>query len=79
MARDDTPVEGRRQISPGVVVAAVVGVLLAIFIFQNTDDQTVQIYFWEVTAPLWIVLLGTALVALLMTELASTLRRRRKR
>ena len=79
MARNDSEVEGGRQINPGLIAAAVVGVLLAVFIFQNTDDQTVSIFFWEVTAPLWVVLLGTALVALVITELASTIRRRRRR
>ncbi len=68
-----------RQVSAGLIGLGVLAVLLAIFIFQNTDDQTVKLYFWDVTAPMWIVLLVTALVALVMSELFTLVRRRRRR
>lgn len=71
--------ESTRQVSAGLVGLGVLAVLLAVFIFQNTDDQTVKLYFWEVTAPMWIVLLVTALVALLLSELLTLVRRRRRR
>jgi uncharacterized integral membrane protein len=76
MARDDG--DGKRQVNAGIVGLAIVAVLLAIFIFQNTSRVTVELYFWEFTGQMWIVLLGTALVALVLAELATMLRRRRR-
>jgi uncharacterized integral membrane protein len=76
MARDGG--EGGRQISAGIVGLAVVAVLLAIFIFQNTGELTVKVYFWDFTSPLWVVLLATALVTLVLAELATLVRKRRR-
>jgi uncharacterized integral membrane protein len=77
MADEDN--DGGLQISAGFVGLALVAVLLMLFIFQNTDDQPVKIYFWEVTAPMWLILLGTAMVTLVLTEVAGFIRRRRRR
>ncbi|MDZ7678594.1 MAG: hypothetical protein U5K29_08570 [Acidimicrobiales bacterium] len=71
--------DGGLQISAGLVGLTLVAVLLAVFIFQNTDDQPVSIYLWEVTAPMWLILLATALVTLVLTEVAGFIRRRRRR
>ncbi|MFP3907241.1 MAG: hypothetical protein ACLFRV_13910 [Acidimicrobiales bacterium] len=71
--------DGGLQISAGLVGLALVAVLLAVFIFQNTDDEPVNIYLWEVTAPMWLILLATALVTLVLTEVAGFIRRRRRR
>lgn len=68
----------RTQISAGFIALAVIAVLLVVFIFQNTQDETVTLYFWEFTAPLWLVLLATAVVALVLAEVATFLRRRRR-
>jgi hypothetical protein len=35
---------------------ALVAVLLAIFIFQNTGEETVEIFFWDFTGPMWVIL-----------------------
>ena len=67
------------QISAGLVGLTLVAALLIIFIFQNTGDQPVKLYFWEVTAPMWLILLGTAVVTLVLTEVAGFIRRRRRR
>lgn len=67
------------QISAGLIGLTLVAALLIIFIFQNTDDQPVKLYFWEVTAPMWLILLGTAVVTLILTEVAGFIRRRRSR
>jgi uncharacterized integral membrane protein len=79
MARDDEPNEGGRQISAGVVGLALVAVLLAVFIFQNTVRVPVKLLLWEFEGQMWMVLLGTAVVSLVLVELASMLRRRRRR
>lgn len=70
---------GRTQISAGFVGIAVVAVLLIVFIFQNTQDETVTLLLWEFSAPMWLVLLGTAVVTLVLAEVATMLRRRRRR
>jgi uncharacterized integral membrane protein len=67
------------QISAGLIGLVVVGVLLLIFIFQNTQDETVEIFFWDVEAPMWVILLGTAVVAIALAELGSFIRRHRRR
>ena len=76
MARDRD--EGGPQISVGLVGLALVAVLLIVFIFQNTGELTVKVWFWDFTGPLWVILLATALVALVLAELATFLRRRRR-
>jgi uncharacterized integral membrane protein len=76
MAREGD--EGGRQVNAGLVGAALVAVLLAIFIFQNTDEQNVKVYFWDFTGPLWVILLATALVTLVLAELVTLVRRRRR-
>jgi uncharacterized integral membrane protein len=79
MAKDDEPNEGGRQISAGVVGLALVAVLLAVFIFQNTVRVPVKLLLWEFEGQMWMVLLGTAVVSLVLVEFASMLRRRRRR
>lgn len=76
MARDGG--EGGRQVNAGLVGAAIVAVLLAIFIFQNTGEVTVEVFFWDFTGPLWVILLATALVTLVLAELVTFVRRRRR-
>ena len=71
--------EGTRRFGAGAVVGAVLAVLLVVFVFQNTEEQEVQVYFWEFSGPLWIVLLVTIAVGLVVLELVSTLWRRRRR
>lgn len=78
MARgDDTAPEGAR-ITPRLIGAGILGALVAVVILQNTDSTDVTLLFWDVSAPLWLVLLGTALVTLVAAELMGAVRRRRK-
>jgi uncharacterized integral membrane protein len=58
---------------------AVLVAALASFIAQNTDSTDVTFLFVEFTAPLWVVLLVTAALALLLGELVGALIRRRRR
>ncbi len=69
----------RTPISAGFIALAVVAALLVVFIFQNTQDETVTVYLWEFTAPLWLVLAATAAVTLVLAEIGTFLRRRRRR
>ncbi|MFG2312319.1 DUF1049 domain-containing protein [Streptomyces sp. NPDC048566] len=70
---------GRRPreglVTPGRIVVAVLGVLGLIFIFENTSSTRIRLIVPEVTMPLWVALLATALVGALCGAYA--LRRRR--
>jgi uncharacterized integral membrane protein len=67
----------------GISWAFIIGVILTAAIIvlavQNTDLVPVQLYLWEAEAPLIIVMLVTALVAILIDELIGLVIRRRKR
>ncbi len=63
-----------RLVGGGLVVAAVVA-----FVAQNTDDTEVTWLFFDVTQPLWIVLVVTAAATLLAGELLSGAFRRHRR
>jgi uncharacterized integral membrane protein len=43
-----------------VAIAAIV--LVAIFMFQNSQQETVDFFFWDITAPLIFSLLVSALI-----------------
>ncbi|MET9346199.1 lipopolysaccharide assembly protein LapA domain-containing protein [Streptomyces termitum] len=49
-------------ITPGRIGMAVVAVLLLVFIFENTRDVKIRLLIPEVTMPLYLALLGTALL-----------------
>ncbi|WP_328836265.1 LapA family protein [Streptomyces europaeiscabiei] len=62
-------------LTPGRAVVGVLAVLALVFIFQNTQNTEIQLLVTEVTMPLWMALLGTALVGALFG--AFFMRRRR--
>jgi uncharacterized integral membrane protein len=76
----DLPSEGRK-ISPGIIVALVIGVLLLIFIVQNDDDTPVTWIFTDTETPLWVVILVSAIAGYLIGQFieAGIKRRRRNR
>ncbi|GGY38070.1 lipopolysaccharide assembly protein LapA domain-containing protein [Streptomyces omiyaensis] len=49
-------------VTPGRIGMAVVAVLLLVFIFENTRQVKVRLLIPEVTMPLYLALLGTALL-----------------
>ncbi len=83
MARQDddlepTPAPGR-SVSAGMVLGAVLGAALVLFVVQNTRRITVEWLVFETRQPLWLVLLVTAAVSAVVVELVSGARRRRRR
>ncbi len=50
------------RVSPRLVVGAVLVVLLIVFVFENTTRTDVRFIIPVVTAPLWVALLGAALL-----------------
>ncbi|MEU2546179.1 lipopolysaccharide assembly protein LapA domain-containing protein [Streptomyces roseolus] len=49
-------------LTPGRIGMAVVAVLLLVFIFENTRDVRIRLLVPEVTMPLYLALLATALL-----------------
>ncbi len=78
-AADQGPSAPGGGVSVGLVVGMVLGGALALFVAQNTDDTTVTWLVFEAEQPLWVVLLATAAVTLVATELIGGARRRRKK
>lgn len=77
------PEQHRVFAGTGISWAFILGVILTAAIIvlavQNTDTVPVQLFFWETTAPLIIVMLVTALAAILIDEMIGLVIRRRKR
>jgi uncharacterized integral membrane protein len=67
--------EPRRRVSPKLVIGLVVGVLFVILILQNTSDTKVDLLFWDVSAGLWILLIGAFLLGMFFGWLLPKLRR----
>ena len=71
--------ESRRELSAGAI-ATIVGVaLLVIFMIQNTEQVAVKVLFWDLDWPVWLMVLGAALLGGLVAFGLGVLRRRRKR
>ncbi len=77
------PEQQRVFAGTGISWAFIFGVLLTVAIIvlavQNTDQVPVTLYFWDIEAPLIIVMVVTGLAAILIDELIGMIIRRRKR
>jgi uncharacterized integral membrane protein len=45
------------DISPKIIIGAVIGLLALIFILQNTKRGRINLLFWHISAPAWLWLL----------------------
>ena len=61
-----------------LAVAGVLGILLALFVLMNTDKTRVDFVVTDTELPLFIVLIGTALVGALISHLGLYVWRRRR-
>ena len=76
---DDLKPEGRQGISPAFVGAAVLVLILVVFVGQNRGDVRVHFLFFDPTAPMWLLLLVTSALAVGAVQvIGRALRRRRK-
>ncbi|MFW0784669.1 lipopolysaccharide assembly protein LapA domain-containing protein [Gordonia sp. CPCC 206044] len=58
----------------GLVIGAIIGILLLVFILQNLDSQRITLIFWEVNLPLGVSLLIAAIAGALIVALAGGVR-----
>ena len=64
----------------GGAIASLTGVgLLLIFMFQNTEDVTLDFLFWSFTWPLWLLTLVTAAIGAFVWLGLGVMRRHRRR
>lgn len=77
------PEKQRVFVGTGLFWTLILGLLLAaalvIFIFQNTQDVEVEWLGFDFTAPLIGLLLATALIAVIIDQIAGVMLRRRRR
>jgi len=67
--------QSRSRVSPRLVLGAVLVVLLVVFTFENRAETRIRFIIPEVTAPLWVALLGAALIGAVAGALLSRHRR----
>ena len=65
--------------APTLVGAVVIGLLLAAFVLQNTDNTPVTWLFFDADAPLWLVIVLSAVAGAVLGQVATAVLRRRKR
>ncbi len=70
--------DGRRGLGK-LIVVAIVGVALAAFVVQNTDDTPVSWLMFDESAPLWIVIVISAVAGAILSEAADWMIRRSRR
>lgn len=66
-------------ISPALIAFVVIAILLIIFVFQNTKKRNVDIFFWDVTAPMWVVIGVSIAAGVVLDRLFAFWWRRRRR
>jgi uncharacterized integral membrane protein len=64
-------------ITPKQVTAGVLGLLLLVFVLQNTDSTSITLLVFDVTFPLWLVLAATIVLSIGIGYLLGSRRRRR--
>ena len=63
----------------GLIVAAIVVIVAAVFVLQNTDQTNVEFLFLSGRAPLYVIILISMVLGSLLTLIALGLRRRKRR
>jgi uncharacterized integral membrane protein len=82
MGDGSTTPEGAQQrlrLGGGAIASLAGGGALLVFMFQNTEDVTVQFLLWEFTWPVWLLILVSALIGALVWLGLGVLRRHRRR
>ncbi len=51
--------DGKSGVTPKQVIAGIIGLVLLVFVLQNTDSTSITLLVFDVTFPLWLVLAAT--------------------
>ncbi len=73
------PDRKKLSISPGLVAALLLVVALIFFVVQNGDDVAFEWLVFDMTGPLWVVILVAAIAGAVVNEVFGFVRRRRRR
>ncbi len=74
------PAGGKKlSIPPGLVAAVLLVVALIFFVVQNGDDVAFEWLVFDMTGPLWVVILVAAVAGAVLNEVFGFIRRRRRR
>lgn len=65
------------SINPRLLITALIAVVLGLFIFQNTGDASVTFLFWDVTMPLFLLILLTIVLTLVAAVMIGWMVQRR--
>jgi uncharacterized integral membrane protein len=72
--------DGRKlSIPPGLAAAVLLVVALIFFVVQNGDDVAFEWLVFDMTGPLWVVILVAAVAGAVLNEVFAFARRRRRR
>lgn len=79
--RNDAPVESGSEggLNVRLVLLALVAIVLAVFVFQNTASTEVKFLGFQSEPPLWVSLVLAAVGGALVSQLAGWAYRRRRR
>lgn len=67
------------SVPPGLVAAALLVAALVFFVVQNGDDVAFEWLVFDMTGPLWVVILVAAVAGAVLNEVFGFVRRRRRR
>ena len=73
------PDRKKLSISPGLVAAALVVAALVLLVVQNNDDVAFEWLVFDMTAPLWVLILVPAVMGAAVSAVFGLLRRIRRR
>lgn len=62
-----------------LTLTGLLGVALALFIVQNPDSQDVTWLSFDISLPMWLIVLGSALIGMVLALVGRVLLRRRKK
>jgi uncharacterized integral membrane protein len=78
VSQPDPNASDKPDISPRLVVAVVVAVLLVIFILQNTQRVSIRFLIFSFSSPLWLILVLVAVLAALLDDVLLRAVRKKK-
>ena len=80
MPPDQPPLDldGRTQLSAGAIATIVGLALLIVFMVQNTERVAVSFLFWDLDSPVWLMVLGAALLGAVVLYGLGVVRRHRQ-